>query len=206
MRIVCLSDTHAQNRKVVVPKGDILIHAVDIEALSIEMVEDFAEWWLGLPHKYKVVIPGNHDLIMMHPVSLEICRDILEGTLLVDEGREIEELRIWGSPWTPVFGDWAFMKPRSQMVKVWEKVPDKVDILVTHGPPFGVLDRTEREWQNVGCESLREVVERVKPKIHVFGHIHEGYGEGRIGDTLCINVSVVNSTYFMENKPVVVDL
>ena len=122
---------------------------------------------------------------------------------------DVNGLKIYGSPWTPEFGNWAFMKNRWNMPYVWEKIPDEIDILITHGPPNGVLDVVQsfdKSISNVGCSYLREMVFKIKPKIHAFGHIHEGYGERYIDGIRFINASICQRDYRPLNNPIVVDI
>ena len=118
-----------------------------------------------------------------------------------------------GTGHTPTFLNWAFMKDNEQRKRYWENAPDDIDILVTHGPPFGLLDVVEGETKNLGCVHLRNYVERVKPKLACFGHIHTGHGqmtlkawEANEQNTLCINASLLDERYKMVNEPVVITI
>ncbi len=113
--------------------------------------------------------------------------------------------RVWGSPFTPEFMDWAFMGTPEILSAIWAKIPKNLDILITHGPPFGILDRTTR-GVNAGCPKLLEVVQIQTPRIHVFGHIHEGYGMREKDGTVFVNASLCNANYDLVNKPVTIDL
>jgi Icc-related predicted phosphoesterase len=129
---------------------------------------------------------------------------------LCDSGINFEGVKIWGSPWTPTFLNWHFMKDRGLPIKEkWDLIPSDIDILVTHGPPHGILDKTE-EGKFAGCEELKKAVrERVKPKIHCFGHIHEEGGGGKsieIDSTTFVNASVVDARYRHVNKAVSIKL
>jgi hypothetical protein len=116
---------------------------------------------------------------------------------------EDQQLVIYGTPWQPEFFNWAFNLPRGEKLKEkWDMIPVDTDILITHGPPFGKLDYVRYGNENVGCEELMKRVEEIKPKIHVFGHIHEGYGYVFDGNTHYINASVLNDRYEYRNKPV----
>jgi Icc-related predicted phosphoesterase len=125
---------------------------------------------------------------------------------LNDSGVEIEGMTVWGSPITPFFFDWAFNRHRGAHIRRhWDLIPAGVDILVTHGPPYGILDRTAR-GQCVGCEELLPVVERLRPRLHVFGHIHEAYGQVEVKGTRFVNASVLDLHYRRVNAPVVIDV
>jgi Icc-related predicted phosphoesterase len=126
---------------------------------------------------------------------------------LQDSGVEINGVKFWGSPWQPWFHDWAFnLKTSTQLRSKWNLIPTDTDVLLTHGPPFGILDRTQRTGESVGCHELLLAVRRVSPKLHVFGHIHEGYGMKQVGETLFANASTCTLQYRPTNSPVVVDL
>ena len=204
LRIVCLSDTHL--RDVAVPPGDVLVHAGDFTmGGSLREIERFAAWIGALPHRYKIVIAGNHDFgFERHPHE---ARDRLDGvTYLEDQGVEVEGLRIWGSPWQPRFRDWAFNLDRGAPLREkWERIPPGTDLLVTHGPPAGILDRTV-SGQEVGCADLRDVVFGIRPRLHVFGHIHEGFGVLERDGTTFANASICTVGYEPRNPCLVFDL
>jgi predicted phosphohydrolase len=215
-RIVCLSDTHGRHDVLTVPDGDLLIHAGDMTMRGREPeVEEFAAWFTALPHRHKVVIAGNHDwLCERRPTrARELLSDV---TYLLDEETVAAGLRIWGSPWQPWFHDWAFNLARGKAIRAkWDLIPDGTDILVTHGPPFGFLDGVRRPgWftedatavEHIGCEELRVALDRVAPQLHIFGHIHEGYGQARSGETILVNASICDADYQPVNPPIVVDL
>ena len=216
-RLVCLSDTHGLHDALMVPDGDVLIHAGDMTMGGREAeVQAFADWIVSLPHACKIVIAGNHDWLFERAATR--ARELLaDVTYLMDEGTEAAGLRIWGSPWQPWFFDWAFNLPRGDALRdKWDLIPPDIDVLVTHGPPSGYLDGAERPvWfgaddgvdpDHVGCEELRVALDRVQPRLHVFGHIHEGYGQARHGSTILVNASTCDADYRPVNPPVVVDL
>lgn len=216
MRIVCISDTHCRHEGLSVPEGDLLLHAGDATRRGTrEQIEDFDRWLGTLPHPHKVVIAGNHDFAFEQDPQARTW--MTRATYLQDEMVEVGGLRIWGSPWQPRFFDWAFNLDRGEPLRrVWEKIPEGTDILLTHGPPRGVLDRTFR-GEEVGCDDLMEAVARVRPRLHVFGHIHEAYGQlerrwparpGQAGHdrTLFINASTCTLAYTASQAPVVVEL
>jgi Icc-related predicted phosphoesterase len=102
--------------------------------------------------------------------------------------------------------DWAFNLQRGPALREkWALIPEGTDVLITHGPPFGILDWTAR-GERVGCEDLLEAVRRVKPRLHVFGHIHEGYGEHEQDGTRFVNASICTEAYQPTNAPIVVDV
>jgi hypothetical protein len=132
--------------------------------------------------------------------------DYLEDEYMGIVDGDEPEIKIWGSPWQPEFYNWAFNLPRGEALKEkWDMIPVDTDILITHGPPFGKLDYVDYSKINVGCEELLKRVEEIKPKIHVCGHIHGGYGYVFDGNTHFINASILNDRYEFRNKPIIVD-
>ncbi len=203
-QIVFLSDTHCLHDDVDVPGGDILVHAGDgLNSGSEADFWRFSRWFNDLPHEHKIFVPGNHDGFFQ--TNLSLCRTAMPGThILVDESITIEGIKFYGSPWTPTFFDWYWMQDEEDLPPYWDNIPDNTDILVTHGPPADILDLSA-ELHSCGSPSLLAALHRVKPKIHVFGHIHEGYGEYEDDDTLFLNVSICTRSYKPTNDPITVD-
>ena len=189
LTVVCVSDTHGRHERVPIPDGDILVHAGDLTYDGgLDDVERFDDWLAGLPHRYKVVVCGNHDWCFQRAPA-EARRRLRHAVYLQDEAVVVEGLRFYGSPWQPWFLDWAFNLPRGPALAAkWALIPDDTDVLVTHGPPAGVLDLTKR-GERVGCADLIERVRVVRPKLHVFGHIHEARGAVVEEGTLFVNAS-----------------
>ena len=191
MRFVALSDTHNLHDYVKVPEGDVLLFGGDMCGRgTVAEVKAFGEFLGRLPHRHKIVIAGNHDW----PFELEgeSTEEALgDVTYLQDEECVIEGIKIYGSPWQPEFCQWAFNLPRGgPLRKVWSKIPDDTQVLITHGPPHGILDLTFRGMA-VGCEALRERIEELPAlRAHVFGHIHEGYGRYELNRCTFYNASV----------------
>lgn len=205
MRIVCLSDTHGHHKRVTVPDGDLLVHCGDSTRRGAEPeIRSFDRWLAALPHRHKVVISGNHDFGFERDPA---ARTWITGAVyLQDEGIEVGGLRIWGSPWQPRFFDWAFNMDRGAPIRaIWDRIPAGTDILLTHGPPHGILDRT-RHGEQVGCEELLLAVERIRPRLHVFGHIHEDAGQAERGGTRFVNAAICDLTYQPVHPVIVVDL
>jgi Icc-related predicted phosphoesterase len=214
-----LSDTHCKHPAV--PDGDILIHAGDL-TLDGSFREIAAEgnWLRSLPHKHKVLIAGNHDILFERNQADALVALGPGIVYLQDNEVKLEGLRIYGSPWQPEFCNWAFNLERGKALeRVWRKIPEGLDILITHGPPYSYLDKglfsregkpvhslRERLLKNepLGCKDLRNRIREVPPKLHVFGHIHYGYGQEwmRDRDILLVNAA---QGYHLEHKPVVLD-
>ncbi len=206
MRIVCISDTHGLARGIAVPDGDLLVHAGDLSAHGEpQQVAAEARWLRSLPHRHKVVIAGNHDFLFERSPSA--ARALMEGLVyLEDEETEILGLRIYGSPWQPEFCGWAFGLPRGPEIRAkWDRIPAGIGLLVTHGPPMGIGDLTTY-GEHVGCADLLEGVRRVRPRWHVFGHIHEGRGVTEAEGTTFVNASVCTASYRPTNVPIVLDV
>ena len=189
LRIVCVSDTHANHRKTVIPDGDLLLHAGDLTGHGrLEDVEDFDRWLGTLPHRHKVVIAGNHDFCFQEQ-GAEARARITNAVYLEDEMVKIAGVTIYGSPWQPWFGGWAFNLQRGpELATVWAKIPASTDILLTHGPPEGILDRNRR-GDCCGCRDLLHRVLKIRPRLHVFGHIHEAAGRTDIDGITFLNAS-----------------
>jgi Icc-related predicted phosphoesterase len=213
LRIICLSDTHGLHREVQVPDGDVLIHAGDVTNFfqplekSMEMLKGFNDWLGELPHRHKIVIAGNHDLVFQEEPKK--ARTLLTNAhYLENSGIELESIRFWGSPITPVMETMAFATTNSAKTRaVWDKVPGNTDVLITHGPPYGTLDKNDILGRHHGCQHLISALLRIKPKLHVFGHIHGGHGhELAWGSTLLVNCAVVNTDRHLANPPTVVEL
>jgi Icc-related predicted phosphoesterase len=210
MRIVIVSDTHGMEEDLPpLPNADLLIHCGDFtEQGTPREFESFNRWLGSVPCRHKLLIPGNHDASAAD--SLADARRLLSnGILLLDEEITIEGLRIYGSPWTPEFGGWSFMLPERKMKEIWQKIPAGLDILITHGPPLGILDEVHRYNQapsHAGCAALRRRVREVKPRLHCFGHIHEGCGSTTEGETIYVNASSCNRNYSASNAPVLIEL
>jgi Icc-related predicted phosphoesterase len=216
-RITFISDTHTKHDKLsgFLTGGDILVHAGDLTGRGyITEIENFAKWYDNINnYDTKVFIAGNHDFgfqddnekvkgLLTGYKTIEYLQDDL---LMVGDDYD-DMVKIWGSPWQPEFNNWAFNLPRGEKLKEkWDMIPVNTDILITHGPPFGKLDYVPYDNVNVGCEELMKRVQEIKPKIHVFGHIHEGYGYVFDGNTHFINAAVLNGRYEYRNKPVTVD-
>ena len=203
-----ISDTHGLHDTMIpVPDGDILIHAGDLTRNgTLAELSSMTAFFASLPHRHKIVIAGNHDFCFER--ERERARPFLAGTTyLQDKVVEVMGLKIYGSPWQPRYGDWAFNLERGKPLRdVWARIPPTTDILVTHGPPYGILDTTEVERQKVGCKDLLEAVQRIRPKIHVFGHIHCGYGIVTENSTTYVNACICDEDYRPVNPPVVIDI
>lgn len=179
--VQCISDTH--NRQPEIPPGEILIHAGDLtQSGTFGEVQKTIDWLKSLPHRYKIVIAGNHDIILddehqdADSAAARLAVDWGDVIYLKNESVTVScqngrNLNIYGSPYTPRHGNWAFQYPRGQ--DVWkDRVPPNTDILITHSPPKSHLDLDQ-----LGCQFLLDEIWSKRPRLHVFGHIHAGYGK-----------------------------
>lgn len=204
MKFVALSDTHGFHHELELPYGDVLLHCGDVSKRGrYEEVLDFLNWFAAQPHPHKIFIAGNHDFFFEQFPPAQVASIIPEGvTYLQDSGTIIEGLLIYGSPMTPWFYNWAFNQHRGAAIRhYWDRIPPETHVLLTHGPVHGILDLTCRGEQ-VGCVDLLHAVERIAPRVHLCGHIHEAYGQQVVGPTTFINASVLNEHYQYCHPPV----
>ncbi len=202
MKCVVISDTHGMYPDLEIPPGDVFIHAGDIlgRGKLSELVE-FNDWLGTLPHTHKIVIAGNHDWCFQTNEG-ESRLILTNAVYLRDELIEIDGVKFYGSPWQPFFFNWAFNLSRGAALKdKWDLIPASVDVLITHGPAIGILDQT-MDGSNVGCEELMMAIRRVKPKYHLFGHIHESYGVAQLNGCTHVNASIATERYIPTNKPI----
>lgn len=230
VRFVCVSDTHRRHRDLVLPDGDVLLHAGDFTmAGTMQQVADFATWLRSLPFDHKYVIAGNHDVTFdpnyyneegglmrfnfVEDVSPEKARETFISnagesvTYLEDVGAAYRGIRMYGAPWQPAFGNWAFQKQRGPpMAERWRQIPEGIDILLCHGPPLGRGDLCNHGGR-AGCADLLAAVQgRVRPAFCVYGHIHEDAGISFDGTTHFLNAASVSSKYVVQHAPLVFDL
>lgn len=194
MRIVAVADTHSFEEDVVVPDGDVFIHAGDLMRLGgLEELVPVARWLHQLPHAQKIVVAGNHDWCFAESRERAVRLLGPDVHYLQDSGVVLDGIRFWGSPWQPEFHSWAFNVPRGERLReIWSRIPDETDVLVTHGPPYGLGDRVHR--RRVGCRELLAARARVRPTLHLFGHIHEDGGVFEDAHGLLANVTTVEGT------------
>lgn len=208
MRIVCISDTHGTHRNLQVPEGDMIIHAGDVTGRGTKIqVMDFLDWFEQLDICHKVFIAGNHDFYFEKADPNEIQQILPDNIIyLNDSGINIEGLNIWGSPIQPWFYDWAFNRKRGAEIRThWDKIPAQSDLIITHGPAYGILDTTIRN-EAVGCKDLLKKIQQIQPRIHISGHIHEAYGRVNRNGVEFVNASVLDERYRMKNAPIVLDV
>ncbi len=209
MKLCIISDTHNKHKRLAkLPDADVIIHAGDFTSVghSHEIVS-FMFWYSNLPYKHKLIIAGNHDWLF--EINGIIAREkVPEGvTYLEDSGVEIDGIKFWGTPVQLPFNNWAFNRPEEKLAQHWAAIPDDTDVLITHCPPYSIFDWSIYDKIHTGSPSLyKEVVERIKPKVHIFGHIHSGYGIKVIENTTFINASNLDEDYMCVNSPVIFNI
>jgi Icc-related predicted phosphoesterase len=206
-RICCASDSHSQNllTKFVWPECDILIHAGDLTSKGgRSSLENAARKMHELPARYVVFVPGNHDRLFYEDPKEAL--KLLPGVIvLLDETVELLGLRIYGTSWLR-FKEGKFPFEIESLSEMFAKIPTNTDILVTHSPPEGIMDLNGK-GEHLGSDSLlREIKDRVKPKLHVFGHTHRGYGTMKVWGTQFVNASLVDEDHEPNNQPILVEL
>ena len=203
MKITTLSDTHGLHHKLELPGGDLLIHSGDVcnRGTAFEAL-NFINWFSNQNYTYKIFIAGNHDFYFEYEQNTTIKSLLPENVFyLNDSGITIEEISFWGSPVTPEFHNMAFNRKRGvDIEKHWSLIPTDTDVLITHGPAYGILDKTFQNL-NVGCTNLLTKIEEIKPQYHIFGHIHEGFGLTKREQTTFINPASVDFNYKMRKVP-----
>ncbi len=209
MKLVCIADTHGRHRDVDLPKGDVLIHAGDISVHGERQAfEDFNKWIYDLGFDIVLFTMGNHDRCR----ATMIQKLVPNGLMLNDTDWKYMGLKFYGSPQTPSVWDtkeeYCYIRhDYEDAQKIWDKIPDDTDVLITHGPPLGILDFVDKKNAEVGCSVLLDRVLEVKPKVHIFGHIHEsnGYINQRYGIKF-VNCAQMDGEFSMTNKPIVVEI
>lgn len=222
MQVVALSDTHLTHSQLEVPDGDLFLFAGDFESTSISRLRAQLDWLQQLPHKYKVFIAGNHDFIFQttainlifteYSVHKPLAQSLLQASApglyyLENSGVIINKKLIWGTPNTPSFGSWAFMESEAKLGRRFQQMPQKLDILISHGPPYGILDKTETGI-HAGSSALLEASNLREIKHHLFGHIHPHYEvrEQHSESRSWYNVGVTDDQLNVIHKPTIFKL
>jgi len=226
MRIVCTSDIHTLQDKMIhlIPKGDVFVFGGDGTFRGNQKeTTDFMNWIINLKgFDTKICIAGNHDfafekqprpdwllhLINDENLSQSDCVYLEDDSFIIESPEFSRPIKFYGSPWQPRFFDWAFNVDRDKIHVYWEKIPEDTDVLITHGPPVNIGDNVthNRIVEHVGCVSLKEHIDRIKPVLHVFGHLHDGYGVSVVNGVTHVNASICNEQYSPINRPIIIDL
>ena len=210
MKMTFISDTHGKHEHLtskaynnILGSGDVLVHAGDCTNVGkVGEIKDFLDWFSNTDYTHKIFIAGNHDFgfELVHDIAPEYKEKGVH--YLFDSEVVIDGVKFYGSPWQPEFYDWAFNLPRGEkLAEKWSSIPGNTDILITHGPAYGMLDWVP-SGQQVGCQDLFHRVMEIQPKIHVCGHIHCAYGQKYFNNVEFLNAAVLNERYLHENKPI----
>jgi Icc-related predicted phosphoesterase len=203
--IACFSDNHGEIVENI-PDADIVMCCGDVTYDGTGWsLDKFIDWFSKLPHKEKIFIAGNHDFCLNN----DICKAMIPKNVIYLQDSLYKSktgLKIYGSPYTPKFFHWSFMKQRGDEIsEVWAKIPKGIDVLVTHGPASGILDRNQN-GQQCGCYDLGRYINKIKPKVHLFGHIHHSRGITKIEQTLYVNCSILNDDYDYIYEPYLIEV
>lgn len=201
MKIVVTSDTHNYHSELKLPAADVFIHCGDFSQNgTLKEAKEFLEWMDGIDAQYKIFIAGNHDLCFANERRAAHKLIPPNCTYLEDSFVNYEGYTFYGTPYTQKWFDKGFAKHRDTIGQYWSKIPNSIDVLITHTPPLGILDQNKK-GEACGCKDLKEhVTMRVKPKVHVFGHIHESFGYVRQDGTTFINVAYMRRQDVVENR------
>lgn len=209
MKLTFISDTHAQHHKLDIGSGDVLVHCGDFTlGGSLYEITDFAEFIAEQDFTYKIVIAGNHDWCFEDRRKTKAEAYLREYGIIYlnDSGVELNGVKFWGSPVQPEFCHWAFNRQRGAEIRAhWDLIPDDTDVLITHGPAFGILDLCYDGF-HAGCEDLLNVIQRIRPKVHACGHIHESYGVCERDGVVFVNACNLDERYQMQNLPIMVEI
>ncbi len=198
MKLVITSDTHGIVPLENVPDGDVFIHCGDcLKYGRLPEVHKFRAEMGALPHKHKILVPGNHDLAIEGFPAPTLAFEEFGIDLLINREITIEGWKFYGTPHVPTFGDWAFMKPEETLKDIYDQIPLDTNVLITHGPCKAILD------DGLGSVSLyKRFLELKSLRVHCFGHIHEGHGLFHFehNDVTCINAAALEGRYKPREK------
>jgi Icc-related predicted phosphoesterase len=217
MKAVCFSDTHKTPLldKLELPEADFGLFAGDCSFRGKEAeYRSFIDWFANQPVTHKVFVPGNHDWYTETNLIKAMRIAEIRGVVFLSNTEvTLDGYRIYGTPIQPEFMNWAWNQPLlCNRDACFAKIPEGLDVLITHCPPYGILDDTppnvfnKGNPENVGCTALRDHVLRAKPRFHVFGHIHHSYGQKSQDGTLFVNASICTEKYQLTNNPIIIDL
>jgi Icc-related predicted phosphoesterase len=207
VKVAAISDLHGHLPEI--PKCDVLLIAGDVcpvynHEISFQsqwLRKEFRPWLDRVEARYVIGVAGNHDFVFQAHLQVP---PFLRWEYLQDNGVTFEGVNFWGSPWQPIFGDWAFNLDDSGREARWSLIPDDTHVLVLHGPPYGYGDKVAlRKLQrergmdpHVGCRHLRDRIERLPQlRLAVFGHIHPGHGIYHMGSKVLANVAILDDDY-----------
>ena len=221
MKIVAISDVHCKYRYIQnIPEGDIIICAGDISYCGeMDVIKDFADWFGKLPFTHKITIVGNHEVGVANEDKRKIVRRHFENNGIIflhNSSVIIDGIHFYGSPATPFFHNWEFNFNRGKDIAAeWAKIPNGTNVLITHGPPYGILDSTINRYsafgeieevQHVGCEDLLARIKQLPHlKTHIFGHVHLNGQVEKYGIKFA-NASICDENYYPTNPPQIIEI
>jgi Icc-related predicted phosphoesterase len=202
MRIVIISDTHGNHDELGTLYGDVLIHCGDMCNAFNQNDQDIVNLdnWFGKQNFQRILcIGGNHDFILEKGLKVgEI--EFKNAIYLQDQSYQYQGVNFFGSPWVPEISGWAFYLNTEALQEKWSQIPDRTNVLITHTPPYGILDRNS-SGKYCGCPELFKRVQDIHPKLHCFGHIHASFGVSESNGITFLNASTVNRRYQIVQKP-----
>jgi len=210
MKLAIISDSHGFHPWLDMPEADVLIHCGDWckDFGSVSEMKEFADWVEAQPYKHKIVIAGNHDFPAQDNDAR--CKGNFKKRgihYLKDSGVMLDGVKFWGSPWQPEFGGLAFNLPRGERLwDKWRRIPKDIDVVVSHGPPQGILDNVAHPddlfggESHVGCDQLLRRIRQVKPRLHCFGHVHVDYGVVEQDGVWFVNAAICKGHASMGSK------
>jgi Icc-related predicted phosphoesterase len=206
IRICAIGDTHRQHWNLKIPKCDLFIFCGDAEINSLLPLHDFNDWLGTIKATHKICVGGNHDS-ELERVGKEECKRLLTNCIyLENEFLYLDGFKIWGSPFSPMFNNWSFMRYDNDLKEIWATIPLETEILISHCPPFGILDQVLPRDDSQGSRTLKDRVKDVHPYLHLFGHIHEGFGQYTDGKTDYYNCSVLDEQYKLVNPCTIIEV
>ena len=213
LTICAISDTHGKHREVTLPPAEVLVHCGDTVGVnSLAEITDFLEWFESQPHPVKLYSGGNHDGIYQRfPKEARemVARHAPSVRYLEEESIEVGGFKWFFSPYTPTFFDWYFMADRGSAIQAkWDKIPKDTQVLVTHGPPYGILDRVQDARAHQGCRNLADTIKTLPNLVlHCYGHLHLDGGHQEIhGKTTFVNAAIMDERYYPVNPPQIIQL
>ncbi len=207
-KVCCISDTHSFHNQLVIEPCDFVIHSGDIlRKYKLEDVQEFIDWFSSLPARNKILVAGNHDRFIAKEKDKFL--ELMENKIiyLENSGIELEGVKFWGIPsvkWCGPYKHFTY-KEETEERNIFNQIPPEIDILITHGPPYGILDHENLPGEKPhfhGSKVLLERVKTIKPKYHIFGHIHEAYGTFKTHETFFINATILNKSEEIIRKPI----
>jgi Icc-related predicted phosphoesterase len=195
MASLCIiADTHRRHREITIPVSDVLIHCGDFCSFQnedLQTLNDVDTWFSGLSTRHILCVGGNHDFLL----QTQEFR-FAHAQLLEDNCVEICGLTFYGAPWCPYLSGFAYYATDDELMEHWKRIPNGIDVLITHTPPYGILDLPTLGVNHLGCPYLLNEMKRIRPRLHVFGHIHASHGLNKTRDTQYINASIVGGHNF----------